>query len=171
MATFLDVSGLEHFSNFFAFIFVWLLVYAVLTFTHAFGDNKAISIFVGLLLGIFVLMSPTLTGAIGFIVPWFAAVLIFIVLISVLFKSFGAGSFEAYGSLKWGFLVLIVIAMIAGTLGYIRDRTVLPGDNESATDSDFAKSSLIIFHPKVMGMLFILIIAVFTIALLAGRMS
>ena len=103
--------------------------------------------------------------------PWFAVVLILVVLISVLFKSFGSGTFEAYSSLKWGFAVLIVMAMVAGMVGYIRDRTELPGDNETAKDSDFAKSSLVIFHPKIMGMLFILVIAVFTIALLAGKVS
>lgn len=169
MATFLDVTGLEHFSSFFVFIFVWLAVYAVLIYTKIFGENKAISIIIGLLIGIFVLFSPIASGVIQYIAPWFAVIFIFIILISVVSKMFGAAGFESYSSLKWILLVVILITIIVGSLSYVREKTVIPGENETGEDIDYAKTTNFFFHPKVLGMLFVLIIAVFTIALLANK--
>lgn len=169
MATFLDVTGLEHFSSFFVFIFVWLAVYAILIYTKIFGTNKAISIIIGLLIGIFVLFSPIASGIVQYIAPWFAVIFIFIMLISVTSRMFGSTGFESYASLKWILLVAIVIIMIIGSLSYARERVVYPGENETGKDIDYAEKTNFLFHPRVLGMLFILIIAVFTIALLAGK--
>lgn len=171
MATFLDVTGLEHFSSFFVFIFVWLAVYAILIYTRVLGGNKAISIVIGLLIGVFVLLTPIASGVIQYIAPWFAVIFIFVILISITSKMFGAADFESYSSLKWVVLVVIIIALIVGSLSYVRERTILPGDNETTEDIDFAKTTNFFFHPKVLGMLFVLLIAVFTIALLAGKSS
>lgn len=171
MATFLDVTGLEYFSNFFVFIFIWLTVYAILSYTKIFGDNKAISILLGLIMGIFVLFSPTAAGVIQYIAPWFAVIFIFIMLISVTTKMFGVSGFESYASLKWIMLVVVVITLIVGSLSYVREKTVIPGENETGVDIDYGKASNFFFHPKVLGMLFVLIMAVFTIALLAGKQT
>jgi len=171
MATFLDVTGLEHFSSFFVFIFVWLAVYAILIYTRIFGGNKAISIVIGLIIGIFVLFSPIASGVIQYIAPWFAVIFIFVILISVTSKMFGGADFESYSSLKWVVLIIIVITLIVGSLSYVRERTVLPGDNETSEDVDYAQTTNFFFHPRVLGMLFVLLIAVFTIALLAGKSS
>jgi len=168
MATFLDVAGLEHFSSFFVFIFVWLVIYAILTYTKVFGTNKAISILIGLIIGIFVLFSPIASGIVQYIAPWFAIILIFVMLISVTSKMFGAADFESYTSLKWIVLVIIIITMIVGSLSYVREKIVIPGEEEGE-DIDYEKTTNFFFHPKVLGMLFVLIIAVFTIALLAGK--
>jgi len=169
MATFLDVAGLEHFSTFFVFMFVWLAVYAVLSYTKIFGDNKAVIIIMGLLVGIFVLLSPIASGLVQYIAPWFAVILIFIVLISIISKAFGASGLESLSSLKWVTLVIIIASLIIGSFSYIRERTVMPGDNESSEDIDYAEKTNFFFHPAVLGMVFLLIIAVFTIALLAGK--
>ena len=79
MATFLDIAGLQHFSSFFVFIFVWLAVYAILTYSKVLGDNKGIHIVMGLIIGLLVLFSPIATGTIEYIAPWFAVVLIFVI--------------------------------------------------------------------------------------------
>ncbi len=170
MATFLDVSGLEYFSTFFVFIFVWLAVYAILVYTKVFGSNKAISILIGLVIGLFVLLSPTASGVIQYIAPWFAVIFIFIMLISVTSQMFGATGFEAYASLKWVVLIVIVVTIVVGALSYVRERTVIPGENAtSEEDIDYSKTTNFFFHPKILGMIFVLAIAVFTIALLSGK--
>ena len=169
MATFLDVAGLEYFSTFFVFIFVWMAVYAILAYTKIFGSNKAISILVGLMMGIFVLFSSTAAGIIQYIAPWFAVIFIFIMLISVTTNMFGVGGFESYASLKWILLVMIIITLIVGSLSYVREKTVIPGENETSEDIDYGKTSNFFFHPRVLGLLFVLVMAVFTIALLAGK--
>ncbi|MBU0629104.1 MAG: hypothetical protein KKC75_07990 [Nanoarchaeota archaeon] len=167
MATFLDITGLQNFSSFFVFIFVWLAVFAILTYSRVLGDNKGIQIIIGLIIGLFVLFSPIATGAIEYIAPWFAVVFIFVIFATMAIKSFGATGIESLGSLRIVTLVVIILVMVIGTLSYVRQQILVPGDNE--TSIDYSKTTTILFHPKIMGVLFIMIIAVFAIVLMAGR--
>ena len=167
MATFLDIAGLEQFSTFFVFIFVWLAVFAILTYSRILGDNKAINVIIGLVIGLLVLFSPIATGAIEYIAPWFAVVFVFVIFVTIALRLFGATTAESLGSLRTITFVVIVIIMVVGTLSYIRQQVTVPGDNE--TSVDYSKTTTILFHPKILGIMFILIIAVFTIALLAGK--
>jgi len=170
MATFLDLTGLEQFSKFFVFIFVWLSVYAMLSYSRVI-QNHAINIILGMIIGLFVLLSPVLSGAIRFIAPWFAVALVFIMLISVLVTSFGAGDMPSYIHLKNIFIVLIIGTIIVGFFGYIRENTIVHGDNESVSDRDYTKTINVLFHPNIIGMIFLALVSVFTIALLAGKSS
>ena len=56
MATFLDVTALQSFSVIFVFVFVWLIVYAILIYTKALGANQFINILIGLLIAFFVII-------------------------------------------------------------------------------------------------------------------
>ena len=167
MATFLDIAGLEQFSIFFVFIFVWLAVFAILGFSKILGDNKGIHIIIGLIIALLVLFSPLATGTIEFIAPWFAVIFIFVIFITIALKLFGATGVESLGSLRLITVVVIIIITLVGALSYIRQQVSVPGDNE--TSADYTKSTAILFHPKVMGIIFVLIIAVFTIVLMAGK--
>lgn len=167
MATFLDITGLQSFSSLFVFIFVWLVVFALLSYSKMLGENKAIHAIIGLVIALFVLFSPIATGTIEYIAPWFAVVFIFVIFVTMAVKSFGATGLESLGSVRVITLVVIVLILIVGALSYVRQNVVVPGDNE--TSVDYSKATTIIFHPKIMGVLFILIIAVFTIALMAGK--
>ena len=81
MATFLDVSGLEHFSRIFVFVLVILAIYAVAARSKVFGDAKWISWLIALVVALFVLISDLATGVIRHIAPWFAVLFVFIVFI------------------------------------------------------------------------------------------
>lgn len=167
MATFLDISGLEHFSTFFVFIFVWLVVYAILTYSKILGDNKAIHIVIGLVIALLVLFSPIATGTIEYIAPWFAVVFIFVIFATIALKSFGATGIESLGSLRLVTVVVVLLILVVGALSYVRQQITVPGENE--TSIDYSKTTTILFHPKILGVLFVLIIAVFTIVLMAGK--
>jgi len=167
MATFLDIAGLQNFSSIFVFIFIWLAVYAVLTYSRILGDHKGINIIIGLIIGILVLFSPIATGTIEYIAPWFAVVFIFVIFATMALKMFGATGTESLGSLRLLTVIVIVLILLVGALSYVRQQVVVPGDNE--TSVDYSKTTTILFHPKIMGILFVLIIAVFTIVLMAGK--
>lgn len=169
MATFLDVTGLQYFTNFFVFIFVWLAVYAILSFGNILGKNTFVHVISGLVIALLVLISPVATGLIAFIAPWFALVFVFIILIAICMKSFGASAAEiaSYSSLKAVFFIIVLIVLIVGSLAYVRENANLPEGEEI----DYSKSVSIIFHPKVLGAVFILMTAVFAIALLAGKQT
>ena len=164
MATFLDVTGLQHFSSIFVFLFVWLVVYAILLWTKILGVNKFVHALIGLLLAIFVLISPLATNIIADIAPFIAVIFLFIVLISVASTMLGA-NIEAFPALKGVFLIFIVLIIIIAAGVKIREQTDIP----SETQKDLSKTMNLIFHPTFLGTILVLAIAVFTIALLASR--
>ena len=164
MATFLDVTGLQHFTSIFVFLFVWLVVYAILLLTRVLGENKFIHALIGLLLGVFVLLSPLATSVVADVAPFVAVVFLFIILISVASKMLG-GDLEAFSSLKGVFMVFIVLIIIIAAAVKIRENVNVP----ETTQTDLSKTVNLIFHPTFLGTVLLLAIAVFTIALLASR--
>ena len=100
MATFLDVAGLQMFSDFFVFILVWLAIVAILTATKALGDNKAVHWIIGLIIGLLVWLSPIAIGSIKFIIPWFGVIFIFVLFFIMALRLFGVSS-GYFENLKW----------------------------------------------------------------------
>ncbi len=174
MATFLDVSGLEAFSKIFVFILVLLAIYAIFTYSNAFGGAKWIAWLIALVIAIFVILSDLLSGLIQHIAPWFAVVFIFAIFITVASKVFGATETDM-GEYKWVLFVVLVVVFVVGSFAYIRNNINVPGDVDAdgneIKDSDYVTTSNFLFHPKMMGIIFVLLVAVFTTALLAGKTS
>ena len=164
MATFLDVTGLEHFSSIFVFIFVWLVVYATMLWTKLLGDNKFVHALIGLLMAIFVLISPIATSVVAGVAPFLAVALLFIVLINTASKMLGT-DIEAFPAFKGVMLVFIVIIILVAVGVKIREQIDVP----SETQKDLSKTINLIFHPTFLGTILVFAIAVFTIALLASR--
>ena len=162
MATFLDVTGLQHFSVIFVFLFVWIVVYAVLLWTKALGGNNLINALVGLLLSIFVVMSPFATEVIGSVAPFIAVLFVLILLVSIASKMLGA-NMEAFPAVKGIMIVFIVLVIVIG-IG-VKIRSAADNSHES---KDLSKTVNVIFHPKFMGMILLFAVAIFTIALLAS---
>ena len=164
MATFLDVTGLEHFSSIFVFIFVWLVVYATMLWTKLLGDNKFVHALIGLLMAIFVLISPIATSVVAGVAPFLAVALLFIVLINTASKMLGT-DIEAFPAFKGVMLLFIVLIIIIAAGVKIREQVDVP----SETQKDLSKTINLIFHPTFLGTILVFAIAVFTIALLASR--
>ena len=164
MATFLDVTGLQHFTSIFVFLFVWLVVFAILVLTKVLGDNKLLTSLIGLLLAIFVLLSPITTSIIADVSPFIAVVFLFIVLVSVAAKMLG-GDIEAFPAMRGIFVVVIILIIVISAGIKLREQVNVP----SETQTDLSKTVNLIFHPTFLGTVLILAIAIFTIALLASR--
>ena len=164
MATFLDVTGLEHFSSIFVFLFVWLSAYAVLLMTKALGDNKFIHALLSMLLAIFVLISPIATSVVASVAPFIAVIFLFAVLLSVATKMLG-GDVESFPALRGLFLALIVIVIVIAAGIQIREKVNAPTE----TQKDLSSTVNLIFHPTFLGTVLVLAIAIFTVALLAGK--
>jgi hypothetical protein len=166
MATVLDIAALENFSVIFVFIFVWLVVYAILIYTKVLGQNQMVSVIIGLVVALLVVISPLATLIVKQIAPIFAVVLVFVVIISATSGMFGNVSMDSIPSLKALVLVILVIALVVGSLAIVRENINVPERGE-----DFGKISTVIFHPNFLGMILILAIAVFTVGLLATKQT
>ncbi|MBL7055655.1 hypothetical protein ISS07_01960 [Candidatus Woesearchaeota archaeon] len=165
MATFLDVTALQNFSVIFVFLFVWLLVYAMLTYTKTLGGNNIIYALIGVVIAFFVVMSNIATLVVKQVAPILAVILVFAAIISIASNSLGTGSWGLDNpSLKYIIVVVLVVALIVGTLTTLRANVEVP-----ETGEDYSKTSTIIFHPNFLGMILIFLVAVFTVGLLASK--
>jgi hypothetical protein len=167
MATFLDVTALESFSVVFVFLFVWLVIYALLLYTKILGQNQVINILVGLLIAFFVIISELATLVVRQIAPVFAVVLVFVAVISIAARSMGASSLALTSpAMKYAVLVILIVALVVSSLAIVRSNIDVP-----ETGEDYSKTSTIIFHPNFLGLILIFLVAVFTIGLLAARQT
>lgn len=163
MATFLDVTALENFSVIFVFLLAWLGGYAMILYTKLF-QNQFLNIILSLLFAIFVIISPLATLIFKTIAP-IIAVVMFIVVIGLSASSmFGKVDIESATGLKWVVLVILIVAVVVGTASIVSESIEIPERGE-----DFGKISTVIFHPNFLGMILLLGVAIFTIALLAYK--
>lgn len=165
MATFLDVTGLAHFTNIFVFLFVWVVVYAVLLWTKIAGDNKFISGIIGLLFGLFILVSPNAVKIIADVAPFLGAVFVITFMLNIASRMFGS-DVDAFPAVKGLIIIFIVFIIIIGAAITLKDRQA---QGEGEAKSDPSKAISIIYNPTFLGVILIFSISVFTIALLAVR--
>ncbi|MAE42347.1 hypothetical protein CMO93_01135 [Candidatus Woesearchaeota archaeon] len=165
MATFLDAASVEGLSIVFVFLFVFLFIYAILLYTRILGQNQLINSLIAVVAGFFVILSDLATLVVKQVSPLFAVVLVFVAIISVASRSIGvtAGT-DALPAVKWLVLVVMVIALVVGTLSVVRENIEVP-----ETGEDFSKSSTVLFHPNFLGIVLITLVAVFTVGLLAAK--
>lgn len=163
-ATFLDVTGLQHFTSIFVFLFVWVVGYAMLSWTKALGGNKFIDAVLSMLMAIFVLLSDLATGVIADIAPFIAVVFMFLVMTMVASRMLG-GDMESMTSLKGVFIVFIVLIILVSAAFKVKQNI----DMKAETDQALSENLRLVLNPTFMGTVLILSIAVFTIALLASK--
>ncbi len=182
MASFLDITAIGYFSSIFTFLFVWVLVFAVLEKIKVFGTNKGIHAIVALSLAVLVLLSKTVTYVIANMAPWFVLFFVFILLVMMASMFLGAsekGVLSALGEKETGaitWILVLGVVVVLGSLGMSFFSKPLTGTAEAnATAANASGVGGIgasafwatFLHPKVLGLIFILMIATFTIRELA----
>ena len=177
MATLIDLGLLQNLTTIFGFIFVWLIVYAILQFTGFLGRNQGINILIGLCVGVFALFSGNVMEVIKQMVPWFVLVFIFLIFLLLIFKIFGTEDAKIREAVKdksvmyWiiTFSILILVIALANVYGGgLMDLTETTTGSTEGFEQSFWTS---FFHPKLLGLIFVLLICVFTIKLMAGEVS
>ena len=168
MATFLDVTGLEHFSSVFVFLFVWLVIYAILVSAKILGGNKFISAIIGLVLGVFVLISPISTRVVARTAPFIAVVVVLILLVTIAIKMLAGEPgpvTEGFRGLGSVFVMLIILIVLVNIAVEVKEGAKTPSESQK----DLSSTVNLIFHPTFLGMVLILGIAIFTIVLLTSK--
>ncbi len=181
MATVLDTSLLALLAPVFSMIFVFLVVYVVLQGSRMMGDNKGIHALIALSVAFFVGITPQVARLIIFMAPWFVVMIVFIMFLFMigLFAGFTQDNMlESFGGRSGGFWWIVFFSglIIVFAFSNVFGQQLLEGSGGeaapvNATQSQFAKNvGSTLFHPKVLGLLLILLIASFTVRLMAeGR--
>lgn len=180
MATVLDIGLVNYFNIIFTVLFIWAIIFALLQKTKVIGDSLGINATVAIAVAFMSLLSSTLIQVVNFMVPWFAVAIIFFVLMILIFQMFGVTDFS--GAVKdegllWAIIgigLVIMVVAFANVLGQglldqaagqdqvvSEDGTVSGGDFEGNIYST-------LFHPKVLGLIILFIVAIFAVILLSS---
>ena len=177
MATPLDIGLLQNFQIIFPFLLVLVMVYAIMSTTKIFGDSKGLYAFLAFVLAVFTLFSPVAVKTINTMAPWFVLLFIFSIFLLIAFQVFGVSqdkitsivTSKRYGSTFFYWVIALVLIIAIGSLTSVLSEekaleTLSQTGNAtvSADDEEFGFFQTI-FHPKVLGMAVLLLIAVFTI--------
>ena len=108
-----DLSGLNFIMPIFSFLFVFVLMYALLAKTAILGENKFIHIFLSLILSIFFIVNVSLVDFVKFSAAWFVVfvVCVFLILVMVAFTQ-GKVDVIMKPWVAWVMLVALIIFFI-----------------------------------------------------------
>ena len=184
MATFLDVGLLNYFSSIYPFLFVLVLVYALLQKTKALGDSIGTNATIAVAAALMTMLSQTLIDVINFMIPWFVVMIIFLVLVILVFQIFGAKESDLTSAMKdksvyWtliGIALVIMVAAFGKVLGQsLTEASFQTGENAvNVTEGGVATPSFesniyaTLFHPKVLGLIIMFAVAIFAVAFLSA---
>ena len=178
MATFLDIGLFEAFAPIFAFLFVWVTVFAIMQFTKIFSENKGLHAMLAFVLAVLTMLSPKLVQLISIMAPMFVVAMIFLVFLLMLYKIFGVKddwiTDAITGKSSAFYWILIVVAVIVvGAVAQVYGSELLAltqggGGNQTGIAANLGAT---LFHPKVLGFAVLMLIAVSTIYLLASKVK
>jgi hypothetical protein len=192
----LDLSLLGNFSFLFSFFIVLVLTYVVLGVTNLFKEQKHLQTLLSFSIAFVILFATPALKLITFITQWFGVFFVFVMFILIAIMMFGIKSEDITNYIKkpsdgGSSSVVIAIVVIAslillsgiGLLFFSGDvsqnsnaqtttsQSSVSGvsANGSASDTSRGPQALeaTIFHPKVLGMIFILLFGMFTVQQLA----
>ncbi len=178
MASILQVGVLKYFSLIFPALLVFVVVFALLEKTKVIGENKTVNAIIAIAIGFMVILFEDIISIINYMAPWFVLLFIFFILLLILYKLLGASDqniaefFTKNKGLQFVLIGIGVIILIAA-IAHVYGQRLLPvtdeGVNVTALEepTSFKQNVLnVLFDPKILGMIFILVIAVAAIALL-----
>lgn len=179
MATFLDIGLFEAFSPVFAFLFVWVTVFAVLQFTKFLGDNKGLHALFAFILAVLTMLSPKLVQLIGTMAPIFVVAIIFIVFLLLLYKMFGVDDDWLTSAIKgkgsaFYWILIVAAVIVVGSVSIVFGEEILSitqGGDGGNTTGVVGNLGSTLFHPKVLGFVVLMLIAVFAIYMLASKVK
>ena len=192
MATPLDLGILQNVQIIFPFLLVLVFVYAILQFFPPLKDKPAFCGIVALSLAFMTVMSRVALKTINLMSPWFVLIMVFGVLAILAYQSMGVGhgtilKVITEGEYSTDFAIwMLAIILIIGVGSFFtvitQESGGVPGpDNPTETAGAKVVTTLnqtgsqqsaffnTIFHPKVLGMALILLIAMLAVQKLTQK--
>lgn len=183
MATPFDLELLQNFSFIFPFLLVFAIVLALLEKTKLLGDGKTmLNSAVAIVVAFLVLLSDTAYKIINAMAPWFVLLIVFLVFLMLIFMMFGTKETDFASAAKdpvvmWSIIIvsLVIIISVASQVWYVEGQRLDPsinGSMEAEEDYVVYHNTKIkpLYHPKLLGLIFIFLVAAFSVRLLSGSM-
>jgi len=162
MATFIDLGFMYGLSPIFVFLMTFAIVYVLLQGVKILGTSKSMHAIIAFVSGIFVAMSSNITKIIMSVIPWFALIMFFLILLVLGFGAMGAGkeellntlgSSDSPGSILFWAVVVIALIILGGAIADVYgqkqleitdpDASVSPSSNVSASSGSSMNSNAV----------------------------
>lgn len=186
MATPLDLGLIQVFSWVFPVLLIYALIFGILSYSKMF--NPLVNQLIAISLALLTLAAPNLLEIIKFIAPVITIILVVVLLLVMLFRFLGASekdiarvTTESPTIIYWAIFVFIIVVLAAigkvyfakGTFFEERGAEGVPeGEGlEGTPEAGELSFWLTVFHPNVMGMILVLLIAAFAMFALSGKAS
>jgi hypothetical protein len=178
MASLLDISLLNQFSNIFVILFVFTATYAVLVFKSPFGSNKGLNAMMAAMIALVFIFSNDAIEVIKATIPWYIIIMIALMFIYMIIQSIGTAmpSILKNDIGTWiliigiGILALNVSLRIGQTAGPFlgnesinSNNVVANGEGDVGSQSYSQNLGATLFHPRVLGFILVLLVAVFSV--------
>ncbi|MEM4637970.1 MAG: hypothetical protein QXK76_03035 [Candidatus Woesearchaeota archaeon] len=188
MATFLDVSILGNFIGIFTFLLVFVVVLGLLELFKVFGDgHRGLHAIIALAVSFIVIFSRGVVVVIQTFIPWFTILILVIFFILFAVRMFGATEKDIHSELTkgttittWIIIFTVVILLFSLGAGFGQqslsqisgskiNTSVNATDSTNTATSDFNKNLYAtLFHPKVLGLILVMLLAVMAMLFLTG---
>lgn len=174
MATLLDIGLLKGFSSIFPFLFVLVVMWAILLRVKMFSSNKSFAAMVAFLAAIAVMFSPIAIKTINLMAPWFVLLFIGIVFVMITYQVFGIKEEAIIGVLTgtnygenfgWAMFAIVGLIILGSLFTVLTEEKIEFRAGENVTLADQTPMQYftgIVTHPKVLGFIVIMLIALFT---------
>ena len=107
-----DVSAIGYFMPIFAFLLVFIVIYALLVKTKVLGESPAVMLFISFILSSFFIVEASLVDFVQFSSAWFGTIVIglfFLIVVIAFIPGIDIGKF--FGANNW-FAWVLVVGMI-----------------------------------------------------------
>ncbi len=165
MATILDTTLIRFLLPVISFLLVLVISYAILEKTNIL-KNKSVNAAAAFAIAVLFLFTPEAISLLRLTTPWFMIFLIFLMIVFMTFMFLGASEKQmnwvlAQPSVYWTILVIIIGIFIFGMTQIFGEQVqaIFGGDGNGQDDGLAVDIGRIIFHPRVLGAIFILLIA------------
>ncbi len=176
MATFLDITLLEHFRVILYFIFIFAILYAFMIVVFKEKLEKNIIAIIAFAMSLIVVLSQSTREIIDYVAPSFFIVML-LIFFAILIYTFIGGKEQDFRTLISGredstknFIIAIVVIIALGALGRTffaegspfindgRNRNITDTDPSSIGETGEEEFVATITHPKVLGMIALLLV-------------
>jgi hypothetical protein len=199
MATFLDIGLFEHFGVILVVLIVFLILFGILEYIKAFGEGKrGLHALIAFIVALLFLVSKVASNMVKMMVPWFMVLVIFIFFTMFMVRMFGLGEGDMKKLIGdpnvYPWIIIFAVLILFLALGNAFGQSLLERGVGSSTSNNYTGGSTIVQpevqpttstttpsfttnllntlrHPKVLGMLFVFLVGLFTLIFLTKTPS
>lgn len=177
MATFLDIGLVQNFSIVFSFLFVYVVIFSILEYSKLFGESKGIHAIMALAVAVIAILSGRVVQLISTMAPAFVVGIFFIFFLFLIYRMFGVEESWIKNAIVgpegdayyWVIIIGVLIVMASVAMVYGDTLLAFTSANTTAQGAIGTNIGATIFHPKVLGFIFFMLMAIFAVWLLSAE--